>query len=67
MGFDTLVIIDWLKRLLVIYKLKSILYQLLGLCYIDIHEAGTARVALSNAYKLCPSEENKEYLANLYI
>lgn len=49
------------------YGLESLLYQLLGLFYIDINEGETARVALSNAYKLCPSEENKEYLANLNI
>jgi len=64
MGFDTLVIIDWLKRLLLIYGVESLLYQLLGLCYIDTNEGTKARIALSKAYELCPSDENKDYLAN---
>ena len=47
-----------------IYGLESILYQLLGLCYININDGATARVALSKAFELCSSDENKDYLAN---
>lgn len=65
MGYDTLFIIDWLKQLLLKYKLEAILYQLLGLCYLEIGDQTRALAELSKAYELCPSEENRQYLSNI--
>lgn len=65
MGHVTLFIIDWLKQLLLNYKLEAILYQLLGLCYHELGDRTRAHAELSKAYELCPSEENWCYLNNV--
>lgn len=65
MRYDTLLIIDWIKRLLLKYTLEAILYQLLGLCYHELGDRTRALAELSKAYELCPSEENRQYLNNI--
>lgn len=65
MGYGTLFVIDWLKQLLLKYKLEAILYQLIGLCYHELGDQTRALAELSKAYELCPSEENRCYLNNV--
>lgn len=66
-GISSSEILAWLFSIISTYPLEPIIYQLIGLCYIDLNEYPSAQNMLQKAYSLEPSMETLYYLINSKI